>query len=281
MTPEAANAEITDGRRPDDRVLAPTRWVSIGIVPVLCAAFVILYFFPTKTKELWAWTIHPTMTAMMMGGGYLAGAWFFARAATTREGHRVLKGLLGTTVFTTLLLGATLLHWDKFNHGHVSFWAWMSLYVLTPPLLPWLWFNNRKTDPGVMTESDVAVPDAVRAVVTAIGVGQLMFAVVLFVRPSLFISHWPWMLTPLTARVIAAFVAFPAVTWALFATDRRWSSFEIPLETATIGLALVLIATIRAADEFHGAAPAYAALLLATLAALITLQLMMRRRVPG
>ncbi|MGI9080580.1 MAG: hypothetical protein ACR2GF_07165 [Acidimicrobiales bacterium] len=29
-----------------DRVLAPTRWVSIGIVPVLCAAFVILCRFP-------------------------------------------------------------------------------------------------------------------------------------------------------------------------------------------------------------------------------------------
>jgi len=212
----------------NDRVLAPTRWVSIGIVPVLCAAFVILYFFPTKTTELWAWTIHPTMTAMMMGGGYLAGAWFFYRAATTKQAHRILKGLLGTTVFTTLLLGATLLHWDKFNHDHVSFWAWMLLYVVTPPLLPWLWFNNRKTDPGTMVAGDVAVPDPIRMAITAIGVGQLAFALVLFVRPSLFISHWPWMLTFLTARVIAAFVAFPAVTWLLFATDRRWSSFEIP-----------------------------------------------------
>jgi len=276
MEPEPAKIEVHD-----DRVLAPTRWVSIGIVPVLCAAFVILYFFPDRTTELWAWTIHPTMTAMMMGGGYLAGAWFFARVATTTEGHRVLKGLLGTTVFTTLLLGATLLHWDKFNHTHVSFWAWLSLYVITPPLLPWLWFNNRKTDPGTMAAGDVAVPDTVRAVVTAIGVGQLLFAVVLFVRPSLFIAHWPWMQTFLTARVIAAFVAFPAVTWALFAADRRWSSFEIPMETATIGLALVLIATVRASGEFDGAAPAYAALLLATLAALITLQVVMRRRVRG
>jgi len=270
----------TDGHR-DDRVLAPTRWVSIGIVPVLCAAFVILYFFPDKTKQLWAWTIHPTMTTMMMGGGYLAGAWFFARAATSGEGHRVLKGLLGTTVFTSLLLGATLLHWDTFNHTHVSFWAWLLLYVATPPLLPWLWFNNRKTDPGTPASGDVAVPDAVRVVVTAIGAGQLVFAVVMFVAPSLVIPHWPWLIRPLTARVIAAFIAFPAVTWVLFATDRRWSSFEIPMETATIGLVLVLVATVRASEEFDGAAPAYSALLLATIAALIGLQVVMRRRVPG
>jgi hypothetical protein len=264
-----------------DRVLAPTRWVSIGIVPVLCAAFVILYLFPDRTWQLWSWTIDPTMTAMMMGGGYLAGAWFFVRAATATQGHRVLKGLLGTTVFTTLLLGATLLHWEKFNHRHVSFWAWLALYVVTPPLLPWLWFNNRKTDPAVLGAGDVAVPDPVRAIVSVIGIGQLLFAVVMFVHPSVVISRWPWTVTALSARVIAAFLAFPAVTWALFAVDRRWSSFEIPMETATIGLTLVLIATIRASGEFDGAAPAYAAVLIVTVAALIALQVAMRRRVPG
>ncbi|MGI8778549.1 MAG: hypothetical protein ACR2LJ_14485 [Acidimicrobiales bacterium] len=270
-----------DHRKPrDDRVLAPTRWVSIGIVPVLCAAFVILYLFPDRTTQLWAWTIHPTMTAMMMGGGYLAGAWFFARAATASQGHKVLEGLLGTTVFTSLLLGATLLHWDTFNHGHVSFWAWLLLYVATPLLLPWLWFNNRRTDPATPA-GDVAVPGAVRAVVTAIGTAQLVFALVMFVDPGLVIPHWPWAVKPLSARVIAAFIAFPAVTWALFATDRRWSSFEIPMETATIGLVLVLVATIRASAEFHGAAPAYGAVLVVTIASLVALQVAMRRRVPG
>lgn len=47
------------------------------------------------------------------------------------------------------------------------------------------------------------------------------------------------------------------------------------------GLTLVLIATIRASDEFDGAAPAYAAVLVVTVAALIALQVAMRRRVPG
>ena len=276
---EGTRSDGAGGQR-DDRVLATTRWVSGLIVPVLGAAFVILYLFPDQTTDLWAWTISPTMTAMMMGGGYLAGAWFFLRSATTTEGHRVLKGLLGTTVFTTMLLGATVLHWDRFNHGHVSFWAWLALYVVTPPLLPLLWFNNRRTDPVTPAAGDVVVPLPVRAVVAAIGAGQLVFAVAMFVDPDLVLEHWPWTLTPLTARTIAAFIAFPAVTWLLFATDRRWSSFEIPMETATIGLVLTLVATIRAADEFDGAAPAYAVLLVATIVALIALQVAMRRRTP-
>ena len=268
----------TPGGVRDDRVLATTRWVSGLIVPVLGAAFVILYLFPSRTQDLWAWTINPTMTAMTMGGGYLAGAWFFARVATAKEGHRALAGLLGTTVFTTLLLGATILHWDRFNHGHVSFWAWLALYLVTPPLLPLLWFNNRRTDPRRSGAHDTVVPTPVRAAVAAVGGAQLAVALVMFVHPKSAIDNWPWTLTPLTARTVAAFIAFPAVTWLLFAADRRWSSFELPMETATIGLILTLIATIRASGEFRGEAEGYGAVLASTIVALVVLQVAMRRR---
>lgn len=262
----------------DDRVLATTRWTAIVIIPVLVAAFVILYLFPSRTPDLWAWTIVPTMTPMLMGGGYLAGAWFFVRVARTRAGHQALPGLLGVCVFTTMLLGGTILHWDRFNHDHVSFWAWLGLYVVTPLLLPVLWFNNRRTDPGVAAAGDVEVPGPVRAAFTVVGAAQLLLAIVIFVRPSLAVEHWPWMVTPLTARTIAAFLAFPAVTWLLFAVDARWSSFEIPIESATIGLALILVATIRASDEFGGEAVAYGAALVGALIWLLAVQIAMRRR---
>ena len=75
----------------DDRLLATTRWTAIVIIPVLVAAFVILYLFPSRTQDLWAWTVRPTMTPMLMGGGYLAGAWFFLRVARTRSGHQALS----------------------------------------------------------------------------------------------------------------------------------------------------------------------------------------------
>ena len=262
----------------DDRVLTTTRWTAIVIIPVLVAAFAILYLFPSRTQDLWAWTIEPTMTPMLMGGGYLAGAWFFLRVARTRAGHQALAGLLGVCVFTTMLLGATILHWDRFNHDHVSFWAWFGLYVVTPPLLPVLWFNNRRTDPGGTSAGDVEVPQPARAAVAAVGAAQLLLAVVIFVRPSVAVEHWPWMVTPLTARTIAAFLAFPAVTWLLFAVDARWSSFEIPVESATIGLALILVATVRASAELRGDAVAYGAVLVGALGLLVALQVTMRRR---
>ncbi|HUR22677.1 MAG TPA: hypothetical protein VMZ73_02275 [Acidimicrobiales bacterium] len=36
----------------DDRVLKPTRVVSVAIIPVLGAAFVVLYLFPGRTRQL-------------------------------------------------------------------------------------------------------------------------------------------------------------------------------------------------------------------------------------
>ncbi|MGI8808560.1 MAG: hypothetical protein ACR2KK_12080 [Acidimicrobiales bacterium] len=98
---------------PDDRVLATTRAVSVVIVPVLVAAFVILFLFPGQTRALWGWTIQSRMSCMFMGGGYLAGALFFARAWRAREWHRIGPGIVAVTVFAGLLGVATFLHWSE------------------------------------------------------------------------------------------------------------------------------------------------------------------------
>jgi hypothetical protein len=236
----------------DDRPLAPTLWTARCIIPVLVAAWVILYLFPDRTEQLWAWTITPRMTPLLMGGGYLAGAYFFSRVSFTRRWHQVGWGFAATTVFTALLLVATILHWDRFNHTHVSFWAWVALYVVTPLLLPILFLNNRRRDPGGPDARDVRVPTAVRAVVAAAGAAVLVLAVVMFVFPDGGVARWPWKLSPLTDRTIAAFLSFPAVMWLCFLVDDRWSSFEILMQTVTLGLVLVGIGALRARADFHG-----------------------------
>lgn len=245
--------------------------VSAGIVPVLAAAFVILYLFPGRTDDLWAWTIPSRMTAMLMGGGYLAGALFFVRAARSPHWHRLGPGFLAVTLFTTMLLATTLLHWDEFNHDHVSFWSWLALYVVTPPLLPVLWARNRRYDPGTAEPGDRLVPPALARVVAAVGAAQLAFAAVLFVRPSLFLSRWPWPVSPLSARVVASFAVFPAVIYVAFAAERRWSALRWAFETAIAGVALIGLAAVRARDEFRagGVTPAWRIGLVVALAALV------------
>ena len=76
----------------DDRVLRTTRVLSMVIVPFLLVAFVVLFVFADHTKRLFAWPIKPQMSAMVLGSVYLGGAYFFVRAATVTQWHRVKSG---------------------------------------------------------------------------------------------------------------------------------------------------------------------------------------------
>jgi hypothetical protein len=131
----------------DDRIFTITRWVVAAVIPFLLAAFVILYVFPDRTTELFAWTINPRMTPLLMGAGYITGAYFFMQTLRLKRWHEVAVGFLPVALFATSNAITTLLHWDRFNHNHPSFYAWVLLYATTPFIVLLVWLNNRRTDP--------------------------------------------------------------------------------------------------------------------------------------
>src|SRR5438874_11866417 len=111
---------VRKARLRNDGILPETRWVSAIIVPFLVAAFAILYLFPDHTKELFAWGIQPRMSAMMLGAAYIGGTYFFVRVAAFARWHWVKVGFLPVTTFAALLGIATIVHWDRFTHSHIS-----------------------------------------------------------------------------------------------------------------------------------------------------------------
>lgn len=264
----------------DDRVLGATR-LTAGIVGiVLAAAGVILYLFPTETGRLWAWDMGPPMTSLAVGGGYLAGATFFLRALRERRWHAIGLTFLAATVLSGLLGIATFfIHWELFNHQHVSFWAWAVLYAAAPVLLPVLWFRNRRHDPGDAVET-ARVPRAIRTVVGAVGMVQGGTALAFFVHPPLAMSWWPWSLSPLTTRTVSSFLAFIALVWLAFLWEERWSALRLHVESAILGLVLVGLGALRASDDLTGSPAAVilvGGLLATTVAGAITLHLFMDR----
>ena len=102
------------GPTADDRVLVYIRVVSLCIVPFLVAGFVILYLFPQHTARLWAWPLHPTMTAMVLASAYLGGAYFFVRAAVERRWHVLSPGFAWPLlVGFSLLFFASIIVWSR------------------------------------------------------------------------------------------------------------------------------------------------------------------------
>ena len=241
---------------PDDRILPVTRWVGRILVPILAGAFIILFGLPERTTELFAWTIRPNMTPILMGAGYGTGAYFFYRVATTDNWHEVALVFPGIVVFTWFMAIATALHWENFNHSHITFAIWVFLYVAAPLLVPAIWLLNRRTDPRQPVTTDIQLPKVVQLVGGVSGLLITVIAVALLLVPELLMSHWPWDTSPLTARIMLGWFALFGVVNLGVAFDARWSGARIPVQTQMLGFGLLLLGVIRAWGDFDTTNPA-------------------------
>jgi hypothetical protein len=215
-----------------------------------------LYLFPDRTADLFAWTIQPTMSALLMGAGYGAGAYYFARVFFSRNWHRVGLYIPAISVFTAVQGLNTILYWDKFHQGTIAFYAWVFLYFTTPFLLPILWLRNRATDPGTPDPDDVLVPAPIRLVAGLSGAGLLGLAALMVLLPDVVIPIWPWQLTAPTCRAVGGWLSAPGVCNLLFAFEPRWSAWRIIVQHQALAVGLILLAVVRAWGEFDSAKPA-------------------------
>ena len=233
----------------DDRVLTTTRGLAAFIAPFLLVAFILLYGFPGDTARLWSWTIQAHMTSMLLASAYLGGCYFFLRVVLL-EAHwaAVRAGFVSVTLFATLLGVATIMHWDKFSHDTVAFWLWAGLYFTAPFLVAAAWLTNQRY-------AAAPAPDAprlgrvARRFVADMGGLAVVTGLVLFVAPGWAISIWPWPLTPLTSRVVGATFCLGAAGLGVLVDD-RWESVRLMRRVQLVMFALILVAAVRARDEF-------------------------------
>jgi hypothetical protein len=268
----------------DDRVLKQTQVLGAFIVPFLLVAFALLYLFPGDTKHWFAWEIHPDMTPLLMGAGYIAGGYFFARVVLEKRFHRVHVGFLPITAFTIFMAIASFSHLDRFDHDHVAFWIWMGLYVATPILVPLAWLANRRTDPKTAEDGESRLGSSVRGLLIGVGAAQTIVALFLLLSPSTMIDVWPWTLTPLTAQVLGGWFALPGITAIMMGLDGRPSAIRITLQSQAIGLALILVAAARdwaSFDASNALAYVFVLGLGGLLVGLLALEVHIRRLAPG
>lgn len=240
----------------DGRILPATRWASLVVFAILVPALVILWGLPDRTADAWAWTIKPELTPIFLGAGYGAGAYFFLRTFLARRFHPSAAGIFGAAFFATLMLIATIIHWDRFNHGDAPlvgalvFYGWVGVYIVSPFVVLALWWLNRRTDSGRPAPGEAIVPAWVRRLALAFACGAFAAAAVFFLAPAEAIDIWPWTLTPLTSRVLGSFTAQVGVGALLLSLDPRWSAWRLCVQTYWVATALLLVGAIRAWDDF-------------------------------
>jgi hypothetical protein len=216
-----------------------TRWISGFLVLILVDASQLLEFYPDRTATLWAWTIDPPLTAMLLGSAYAAGAYFFARVLFGAAWQRVAAGFPAVILFVWMAAIATVLHLDRFHESSLPFAAWALLYIATPIVVPWLFLRNQRPVEGP------PMPRRLRIALAAAGGAIVIAALVMYEAPNLAIDNWPWLLTPLTARITATVLALYGAVWLSVAAFGTWTAARIPLQSHVLGLAVLLIAIAR------------------------------------
>ena len=187
----------------DREVIPGWRWFfRLAAALALIAGF-LLFPLATETDRFFSWTIEPPITAAFLGAAYWAAfvllAWSAAQTSWRRAGTAVLPVL----TIAVLLLAVTLIHLDKFDLDSLFGWFWLVVYVcVTPLLLNLLWLQGR---PSTATGGR-GVNVCVRAVLSLQGALLLAVGAAFLIAPVGAADLWPWMLTPLTARAIGAFL---------------------------------------------------------------------------
>jgi hypothetical protein len=213
-----------------------------------------LYLLSGHTDAYFAWTIKPPLTAAFLGAGYAAGCVLVVLGLRARAWAQARAAVLTVAVFATLTLVATLLHLDKFHFGsggaiaRFAAWFWLAVYVVVPAALIVVAVRQQRAA-GPDPAERHPVPAWLAAAFALQGLVMLVVGVTLFVLPSTASTLWPWTLTPLTARVVAAWLVAFGVAAVLALVERDLDRLAAGAVAYTVFGVLELLALLRFPDE--------------------------------
>jgi hypothetical protein len=232
-------------------------WIGGGFV--LVAGFQ-LFVFTTRTDELFAWTIDSRMSATFLGAFYASAAVLALLSAREPVWSRARLGVPGVLAFVWLTLLATLLHLDLFHldegdtTARIAAWTWLVIYVVEPPLLT-LAFVLQLRAPGGNPPRTDPLPGPYRVLLLCQAALLIALGAVLFAAPLDVAEIWPWQLTELTGRAIAAWLIALGGLAAAIAWEGDRSRIRIGIWSFVALVALQAIALARFGDELEWSSP--------------------------
>jgi hypothetical protein len=262
------------------RRLLPSMRALLVLFSVLTALAVgALYILAERTDDFFAWTIQPPITAAFLGAGYAAGFVLVVLSLRDPVWAHSRVAVLTILVFVVLTTIATLVHIDRFHFrdefadsgfpAKAAAWFWLGVYIVVPVLMLALILPQERSR-GIDPPPRRPVPVVLRVALGAESLLLTLAGAALYVAPATAERLWPWTLTPLTARVMAAWlIAFGLATaLAAFAGDLR------RLRTAAIAYtvfgAMVIGAQVRFSSAIDWNTPTAVIFALTSVAVVVT-----------
>jgi hypothetical protein len=194
--------------RPVSEAMRRMLWVASVLVFIAGAQLLIL---TEDTDTFFAWTIEPPLTAAFLGGCYWSAGILEYMASRERVWANARIAVPAVLLFTILTLVATLLHLDRFHLNSTNFltlgatWAWIAIYAFVPILMS-LFLVRQLREPGGDPPRQAPLPIWLRSIIIVQTAVMILFGLALFLAPQPTLVLWPWQLTPLTSRAVAAWL---------------------------------------------------------------------------
>lgn len=220
----------------------------------------VLYLLSDQTATFFAWTVNPPLTAAFLGAGYWAAFLLEFLSARAPDWPRARVAVPAVLMFTTMTLVLTLLHLDRFHLSDPNLitqgaaWVWLVVYAVVPPVLLVLLVRQLRI-PHTEPPRTSLVPVWLRAALWVQGAIMLALGVVFFLSPQAAGAVWPWPLTPLTGRAVAAWLVGVGVAAAHMAWENDLARARIGLLAYLVFGALQLVALARYPGAVDWAAP--------------------------
>lgn len=243
LSPSRVPAEPSATEATGGGLLGTTRLGVFALLVLALANGLFLYLVPGRAQFDYAWAIKPPINAAVIGAGYLAGCVATGLVVFNARSWRSLRILpLALAVLAVTALAATLLHEDRFVWDYAPTWAWVAVYATVPVLVPAFWWSQERREGPAPAADPRLGPLRTRSAV--LGAVLAATGLALFAAPTEMAEVWPWPLTPLLARVIAAWYLLAACVLLVAAVSLR-RCHEVPIPYATLGawsgLLLVLV----------------------------------------
>jgi hypothetical protein len=243
-------------RSPAGDVQTGTRWLLTAFAVLTLLAVVQLLFLADLDERYWAWPIRTELTAVFLGAAYAAGLVLSVLSLRQQRWSQVRVPLLTVTVFTWLTAAPTLVHLHRLNllsglpYARVVAWVWLAVYVLVPlASIVVVTRQERRWTPGHPVLRPM--PGWLAAVLVAEGVVLAAAGAALYVGGMSVHHHmptsagfWPWMLMPLSAQVIGAWLLALGLAAALAVRQRDLSGLLVAGVTYTAFGAFQLVGVL-------------------------------------
>lgn len=214
-----------------------------------------LFIGTNDTDRYSAWTIDSAITAAFIGAAYWAGFFLTFVSGLERVWAYARVAVPAVTLFTVCGLLSTLLHDDRFHTDsdravtEAVTWLWLVPYFAGLAFLL-IVIALQLRAPGVDPPRVATLPGWLRVVLAVqalalVGVGLALFIAPLDVAKDI----WPWKLTPLTGRVVGAWLMALGVGAAQVIVENDWRRSRAAAMAYAVFGALELVVLARYSDD--------------------------------